>query len=144
MKRGRYLLASVFAIGLAGICLAADEVKCPPSIKVEQKAISPSQEWNVSYNPLPADLEMVTFFSGPPEENASLVYDKKTKVKGGWVGTWKFPKDPAGYWLRCSYRGTQAELSRRLPDSISACRVTYDETMHSAAGLPVIRKMECL
>ncbi len=86
---------------------------------------------------------MVTFFSGPPAEKASLVYDKKSKVKGGWVGTWDFPKDERGYWIQCSYEGTRAELSRRLPDSVSVCRVTYDQGSHFASGLPVIRKIEC-
>ena len=142
MKSGSYLCTFVFTVVLSGICFAADEAFCPPTIKVEQKAVSP-HEWRVSYNSSPTDLEMVTFFSGPPEENASLVYDEKSKVKGGWVGTWRFPKDPAGYWIRCSYGGTRAELSRRLSDSVSVCRVTYDETVHSVSGLPGIRKIEC-
>lgn len=133
----------VFTVVLTGSCLAADETFCPRTIKVEQKAISPSQEWKISYDPFPNQLEMVTFFSGPPEEEASLVYDKKTKIKGGWIGTWNFPKDPAGYWILCSYQGTRAELSRRLPDSVSVCRVTYDEGVHSVSGFPAIRKIEC-
>lgn len=143
MKLGTCLCTFVFALVLAGICFAADEVWCPDTIKVDQKAIPPSPEWGVSYNSLPPQLEMVTFFSGPPQENASLVYDEKSKTKGGWVGTWTFPRDAGGYWIRCSYSGTRAELSRRLPDSVSVCRVTYDNGSHFPSGLPVIRKIEC-
>ncbi len=133
----------MIAVLLTGICLAADETWCPGAIEVDQKAVPPSPEWGVSYSSQPHQLEMVTFFSGAPEENASLVYDKKTKTRGGWVGTWNFPKDDRGYWMRCSYAGTRAELSRRLPDSISVCRVTYDDGSRFASGLPVIRKVEC-
>ena len=143
MKPVKCLCAFVFALALAGICFAADGVKCPDTIKVDQKAMSPSPEWKVSYSSQPNQLEMVTFFSGPPEEQASLVYDKKSKTKGGWIGTWNFPKDSRGYWIQCSYGGTKAELSRRLPDSVSVCRVTYDEGLHSGSGLPAILKIEC-
>ena len=143
MKNASCLCTFVFSLVLTGICFAADEVWCPDTIKVDQKAISPSPEWSVSYNSLPPQLEMVTFFSGPPEENASLVYDKRSKVKGGWVGTWNLPRDERGYWIRCSYGGTLAELSRRLPNSVSVCRVTYDDGSRFASGFPVIRTIEC-
>jgi hypothetical protein len=143
MKSIMYLCTVVFVLGLTGICFAAGETWCPATINVAQKAESPSPEWSVSYNPLPHRLEMVTFFSGPPEQNASLVYDKRSKTKGGWIATWNFSKDAAGYWIRCSYGGTRAELSRRLPASVSACRVTYDDTSHFPSGLPVIGQIEC-
>jgi hypothetical protein len=143
MKLVTCLCTFVFALVLAGTCFAADEVWCPDTIKVDQKAIPPSPEWSVSYNSLPHQLEMVTFFSGPPQEKGSLVYDEKSKVKGGWVGTWNFPRDAGGYWIQCSYRGTRAELSRPLPNSVSICRVTYDDGSRFPSGLPVIRKIEC-
>ena len=143
MKSGTCLCAFVFALALTGVCLAVDEAGCPATIKVDQKAIPTSPEWAVSYSSLPYQLEMVTFFSGPPQENASLVYDKKSKTRGGWIGTWSFPKGSSGYWIQCSYGGTRAELSRRLPDSVSVCRVTYDYGSSYPSGLPVVRKIEC-
>jgi len=143
MKLGSWLCTFVFALTLAGISFAADGAWCPDTIKVDQKAIPPSPEWSVSYNSLPHQLETVTFFSGPPQENASLVYDEKSKTKGGWVGTWSFPREAGGYWIRCSYEGTRAELSKRLPDSVSVCRVTYNDGSLFPSGLPVIRKIEC-
>jgi hypothetical protein len=143
MKRGICVCTLMLTLALAGLCLAADEVSCPDTIKVDQKAIPPSPEWDVSYSALSHQLEMVTFFSGHPRDNASLVYDKRSKTKSGWVGTWIFPKDADSYWIRCSYTGTRAELFRRLPNSVSVCRVTYDERPHFPSGLPVIRKIEC-
>jgi hypothetical protein len=143
MMRGVFVYMLVLAIASTSPCLAAGETWCPGTIKVEQKAESLPKEWRLSYDSSPNDLEMVTFFSGPPEENASLVYDERSKAKDGWVATWKFPKDPTGYWIKCSYAGTRAELSRRLPDRVSVCRVSYDESMHLPSGLPIIRKIEC-
>ncbi len=143
MKCSSCLWNFIFAFLLNGFCFAADDVLCPDTIKVEQKAVSPSPEWEVSYSSLPAQLDMITFFNGPPEENASLLYDGQLKIKGGWIGIWHFPKDDRGYWIRCSYEGTRAELSRRLPVSVNVCRVTYDEGVHFASGLPAIRKVEC-
>ncbi|MFI5296300.1 MAG: STY0301 family protein [Thermodesulfovibrionales bacterium] len=52
-------------------------------------------------------------------------------------------RDGGGYWIRCSYRGTRAELSRRLRNSVSVCRVAYDNSSRFPSGLPVIRKIEC-
>ena len=143
MKNGIRLCAVLFALVLTGAAFAAGESWCPAVITVDQKAVSPPPDWTVSYSSLPQQLEMVTFFSGPPAENASLVYDKRSKTKGGWTATWNFPKDPSGYWIRCSYTGTRAELSKRLPDSVGLCRVTYDGDTRSSSGLPVIRKIEC-
>ncbi len=143
MKLGTCVCMFLFALLLTCLCFAVDKGWCPETINVDQKAIPPSAEWSVSYDSLPHVLEMVTFFSGPPQNNASLVYDKKSKTKGGWVGTWNFPKDAGGYWIQCSYRGTRAELSKRLPDSVSVCRVTYDDGSRFPSGLPVIQKIEC-
>ncbi len=143
MKSFLYINAILLVIALTGTSIASDKVSCPETIKVEQKAISQSSKWSISYDPSPHRLEMVTFFNGPPSEMASLIYDQRSKIKGGWVGTWKFPKDERGYWIRCSYSQTSAELSRSIPDSVTICRVTYDETSHSTSGLPAIRKIEC-
>ncbi|MGO9954259.1 MAG: STY0301 family protein [Dissulfurispiraceae bacterium] len=141
MKLVTYLCAVVLV--LSGICSAADSVRCPDTIEVDQKALHPLPGWSVSYNSLPLQIEMVTFFNGPPQENASVVYDKESKTKGGWVATWNFPINDGSYWIRCSYRGTRAELSRRLPGSVSVCEVTYDDGSSFPSGLPVIRKIEC-
>lgn len=143
MKLGTCLCIFVPLVLLAGICFAVEEAWCPDTIKVDQKATPPSPEWSISYSSLPHQLEMVTFLSGPPQDNASLVYDERSKTTGGWIGTWRFPRDAGGYWIRCSYRGTRVELSRRLPISVSVCRVTYDDGSHFPSGLPVIRKIEC-
>jgi hypothetical protein len=94
-------------------------------------------------SPEPHRLEQVTFFDGPPEELASLVYDDLKTAGKQQVAVWNFAANPRGFWISCAYSGTAVVLSRRLPAGIKTCRVTYDKTASSAAGLPAIQKIDC-
>jgi len=116
---------------------------CPDTVSVKQTGAPPAPEWSLSYSGAPSELEMVTFYNGPPKEEASLVYDDLVRGKDSSTATWKFPKDPRGYWVKCSYRGTTLELSKALPPAVSSCRVTYDRQTTSASGLPAIKRMAC-
>ena len=97
----------------------------------------------MTYSPAPSQLEMVTFFSGPPKDEASLVYDELAHAKDVTIATWKFAKDPRGYWIKCSYRNTTLELSKALPSTVKSCHVTYSRDAHTPAGLPVIERNFC-
>jgi hypothetical protein len=121
---------------------AADSL-CPDTVSVKQTGAPPAAEWSVSYSGAPSELEMVTFYSGPPKEEASLVYDDFVRGKDSSTATWKFPKDPGGYWVKCSYRGTSLELSKALPPTVSSCRVSYDRHAASPSGLPAIKRIAC-
>lgn len=143
-----------FPIGLTWVLVAAAashaaepppdaRFTCPDSLTVSQVAQAPSPEWILSYSSLPAELEAVTVFDGPPGEQASLVYDETSESGEEWTATWKLSANPRGYWVRCSYRGTTGELSRRLPGSLQACRATYEKTATRASGVPVLRRFEC-
>jgi hypothetical protein len=122
---------------------SAADLLCPDAVSVKQNGAPPAPEWSVSYSATPTALEMVTFYSGPPREEASLVYDDFVRGKDSSTATWKFPKDPRGYWIKCSYRGTTVELSKVLPPTVSSCRVTYDREATSASGLPAIKRIAC-
>ena len=129
-------------------CRGVEAAGCPATLTVEEQATAPSPEWTVTYSPLPRALERVTFFDGPPEEEASLVYDELLDTADGQVAVWRLGTgDPEGKergtWIRCSYAGTRVELSRRLPDGLHECRVTYDPVAASPSGLPEIRAIEC-
>ena len=121
---------------------AADSL-CPDAVNVKQTAAAPAPEWSVSYSSAPTRLEMVTFYSGSPKEEASLVYDSWIDAKDTSTATWKLPKDARGYWIKCSYRGTSMEISKALPSTISSCRVTYDRQAASSSGLPAIKRIAC-
>ena len=116
---------------------------CPDTVSVKQTGAPPAPEWSLSYSGVPSELEMVTFYNGPPKEEASLLYDDFVRGKDSSTATWKFPKDPRGYWVKCSYHGTTLELSKALPPSLSSCRVNYDRQAASPSGLPAIKRIAC-
>jgi hypothetical protein len=128
---------------LAAHSASASDSLCPDAVSVKQAGVAPAPEWSVSYSGTPNELEMVTFYNGPPKDEASLVYDDFAKAKDSSTATWRFPKDPRGYWVKCSYRGTTLELSKALPPTVSTCRVTYDRQAASTAGLPAIKRIAC-
>lgn len=91
----------------------------------------------------PHNLAGITFYDGPPAENASLVYDKITRGKGEQTATWSFdPKNERQTWIVCRYAGTAIELARTLPRPTTMCSVVYD-TQQAIAGMPVIKKIAC-
>jgi hypothetical protein len=121
---------------------AADSL-CPDTVNVKQSGNAPTPEWSMSYSTTPIQLEMVTFYNGPPKDEASLVYDAWTNAKDSSTAIWKLPKESRGYWVKCSYRGTTLELSKALPSTVSSCRVTYDRQAASSSGLPTIKRIAC-
>jgi len=139
------LLLFIAAAGalLINCAATAADALCPDTVSVKQTGAPPSPDWSVSYSATPTALEMVTFYSGPPKQEASLVYDEWVRGKDASTATWKFTKDSRGYWVKCSYRNTTLELSKALPPAVSSCRVTYDRQTTSASGLPAIKRMAC-
>ena len=137
------LSLAVVATLIAALPASASDSLCPDAVGVKQTGAAPAPEWSVSYSATPTQLEMVTFYSGPPRDEASLVYDDLVRAKDSSTATWAFPKNPRGYWVKCSYRGTTLELSKALPPTLSACRVTYDRQAASPSGLPAIKRIAC-
>jgi hypothetical protein len=121
--RHSFRLLTGAALLAAAPAFAADSL-CPETVNTKQAGAPPAPEWSVSYSTAPNRLEMVTFYSGPPKDEASLVYDAFVNSKDSSLATWKFPRDARGYWVKCSYRGTTLELSKPLASSVSSCRVT--------------------
>lgn len=130
------------ALLAAAPVFAADSL-CPETVSTKQAGTAPAPEWSVSYSTALNQLEMVTFYSGPPKDEALLVYDDFVSGKDSSSATWKFPKDPRGYWVKCSYRGTTLELSKPLASSVSSCRVAYNRDAGLPSGLPAIRSIAC-
>jgi hypothetical protein len=137
------LSLAVAATFFAALSASADDSICPAAVNVKQTGAAPAPEWSVSYSATPTTLEAVTFYSGPPKDEAALVYDDLTRVRDSETATWKFSKDPRGYWVKCSYRGTTVELAKALPPTVSSCRVTYDRQVASPTGLPAIKRIAC-
>jgi len=65
-------------------------------------------------------VKSLTFYEGPPAEKASLVYDEANNSNGEFVATWHFDQNsPRGYWLTCSYAGTEKMFSGRLSSALT-------------------------
>ena len=61
----------------------------------------------------PHQLAGLTFYDGPPQEKASLVYDNITKAAGKQVAKWTFaPQQQRAIWIACSYSGTSILLTK--------------------------------
>lgn len=122
---------------------SAQETYCPESISVEQTVATIPEGWTVRQDEAASTLEGITFYSGPPEEKASLVYDQWTKRNGLAYGVWRFqPKSSHPIWLSCRYSSTRVFLAKQLPAETSECTVTYDPRV-TVSGSLEIRKMDC-
>ena len=99
-------------------------------------ALSPASSHNV--------LAGITIYDGPPEGNASLVYDKQSRKKHMLFLTWTLDGDSKkAFWIVCRYAGTTIQLKRQLPAGIKALRVTFDDLVKTE-GEPTVEKIEYL
>jgi hypothetical protein len=122
---------------------SAQETYCPERISVEQTVTRIPEGWTVRQDEAASTLGGITFYSGPPEEKASLVYDQWIKRKGVAYGVWHFqPKSSHPIWLSCRYSSTRVVLAKQLPAETSECTVSYDMKV-TIAGSPEIRKIHC-
>jgi hypothetical protein len=135
------ILAALIFVGIGSA--SAQETYCPASISVDQTVAKVPQGWTVGLDEATSTLAGVTFYSGPPEEKASLVYDQWTKRDGLAYGIWRFqPKSSHAIWLSCRYSSTRVILTKQLPTETSECTVTYDPKV-MISGSPEIRKIDC-
>ncbi len=135
------ILANVL---LFGICAVADQSPgCPATMDIHEQASKPPAGWSLIFDDAPHQLAGITFYDGPPKENASLVYDDITKSAGKQVAQWHFaPSAGRPIWIACRYAGTAVVLAKALPGTVSGCTVIYD-SRQQIAGEPVIQKISC-
>jgi hypothetical protein len=135
-------LALVAGAILAMAPAAAAEVMCPDTIGVSQNA-SAAGEWQVRDSGEKPQLEHVTIYEGPPEEQASLKYDREIKRKSEVVQMWNLPPSKEGYWLACGYTNTSKQLYRKLPGMTAICEAIFDRGVSFPDGSPVVRRVRC-
>ena len=116
---------------------------CPPKIEVEQRIGVIPKGWEAAQPTTTVSLASVTFFDGPPSEKASLKFDSEDTQKRDRVAFWNLPPNARGYWISCGYQNTTAIISRRLPENIKSCAVTYERRRRSAAGPPAVKDITC-
>jgi hypothetical protein len=131
---------------LCGAAHAASDsgaVGCPDRIDVRQELTGSVEGWTAILDDTPHRLAGITFYDGPPKDNASLVYDQRTKAAEKEIAKWQFlPARDRQIWLACSYAGTAIVLAKALPAKTSTCSVTYNPRQ-LIAGFQVIEKIDC-
>lgn len=143
MTLPRLFLVSILVTVAGAFGYAADNVGCPSAISARQQLASPVAGWTAMQSDTPHNLAGITFYDGPPSDNASLVYDRITHGKTEQVATWTFAaKRDRPIWLACSYAGTSIQLTKSLPATITTCTVTYDP-QQTIDGMPMIKKIAC-
>jgi hypothetical protein len=120
--------------------LAAEEIHCPQTVSVRQVATDVPAGWTAGVGAAPVQLAGVTFFDGKPEEEASLVYDRRGPTRTGTSAVWTFQRS-AHIWLSCNYAATSVVLSKPLPP-VTQCTVFYRKDV-TIAGLPEIEHIDC-
>ena len=116
---------------------------CPQKIEVEQRVAALPEGWEAGQTTATVVLVSVAFFDGPPAKQAALKYDSEDRQKRDRVAFWNLPPGARGYWISCGYENTTAVVSRRLPESVRSCAVTYERRKRGAAGLPAIKSITC-
>ncbi|BCB22411.1 hypothetical protein OCUBac02_53050 (plasmid) [Bosea sp. ANAM02] len=135
----------VFAAGLsliaAGSAIAAPQ--CPAELTTRQELSSVHQGWKEQQVMSPHRHARITFFDGPPAEQASLAPDETRSVNGREVSTWRFGRSSTrAIWIECGYAGTSISLSQELPAETKSCSITFDPKVR-LSGLPRVGKLDC-
>jgi len=139
----RLVVSSMVLVCCSSFCHAAETVSCPASITTRQELTSAANGWAPLLDDAPHTLAGITFYDGPPSEQASLAYDQIRHGKSEDLATWTFARqEDRRIWLVCRYAGTAVELSRTLPPQITTCTISYDPQTQ-IAGLPEIKKISC-
>ena len=118
---------------------ASEELSCPSTIEVSQKASNPPPGWDVSSDSSEAipKVSGITFYIGPPSELASSHPSDQKTVGKKLILTWKLYNKRSsglGLWIECGYTHTNLVLSKRIPDSIKECSVFYDKNSRVENG----------
>ena len=116
---------------------------CPQKIEVEQRIAMVPEGWEGGRATATVALVSVTIYDGPPAEKAPRKFDREDRERRDRVATWNLPTSARGYWISCGYTGTTAVISRRLPDSIRSCAVTYERKRPGASSPPAVTRIDC-
>ncbi len=131
---------AVAVLLLAVPALAQDRL-CPSQIATKQTIEKVPQGWTAKQSTTSHSLAGLTFFDGPPEQEASLVYDEYRNLAKEDHAVWSF--DPSLHiWLSCIYSGTTVVLSKPLPSKTTECRVTYSRQEY-VDGYREIKAVTC-
>lgn len=143
-KRGCVYPSRLWAVGIFALWLpmavnAAGTI-CPDFVDVQKSIKNLPKGWATTIKEQRIPLHHVGIFDGPMEEMASMIPDVDEDTYATWdVSTYK-----RGVWLGCFYDGAIIMLSKRLPDNLKECKVTYSPTLRVAPGARKILSIDCV
>lgn len=114
---------------------ASEELVCPPTVSVSQKATTSPLGWDASSRSDEAmlhNLSGVNFYDGLPSELVGLTPGGGKTVGNKTVAIWRLDKkrnSRRSIWIECAYTYTHVVLSRRVPDSVRECSVYFDKNL---------------
>lgn len=118
-------LASGISLLALSNSIYALEITCPESIAPSESVSAPTQGWKVFTSDDIHYFQNVSVYEGHPKERASLI-PRDDKKAGKAISRWTLPREKQyKYWLRCDYLNTNASYIIALPDTATACIVTY-------------------
>jgi hypothetical protein len=136
----------LYILGLAA-CVRASaaapgQAECPAEIRTGQELKSDAKDWDVFIDTANErhPLSGVSYYDGPPRELAQLAPDRSDKRGDSWT----FPAREKGrsIWQVCRYSDTSIQLSRKIPDRIKTCRVSFQKGV-TVDGRPAPAAVVC-
>jgi hypothetical protein len=123
--------------GISGVILAAGlispghaaTVQCPPELLIFQRVVDPPAGTRAFDRAPKHPWDNAEFSDGPPEEQAWLAPDGTRRDGKTVINHWQLAKSTNGVWLSCDYQGTSLSVALPLPKPVTACDVTYDNTV---------------
>jgi hypothetical protein len=96
-------------------------------------------------NGFTGELASLTVYAGPPEQDASRVYNDEKTVAESLVQTWQLVPNDRGNWIICGYSNTSAQLTQKIPADVTRCELTFERNFslgdrrHPVARPPALR-----
>lgn len=118
----KYIVLFLFALPF--VAKAAERIECPYTLEVEEVGKQPTG-WTVFRNPVPHTLDRIGFYSGSPNDGASLIPRNSNKSRDDWRFV---PAKNEATWLACFYNNTNTFLAKQLDSRINKCSVRYTST----------------
>jgi len=135
---------SIIAVAIALAAFAAQaEVLCPDSLDVQQQAVIPGADWQVSYTEPPLRLTGVTIHDGPPSQNHPVKPYSVKSTKGELRVSWRLPESKRNFYLSCSYERTTASLTALLPPGMNGCNAVFDRRVSYGNETLAVKRMVC-
>ena len=119
------------------------EVVCPDALEVQQQAVTPSDDWTVTYTEPPLRLTGVTVYDGPPSQNHKLRPRSTRSTESELRIIWRLPESRRNFHLMCTYERTSASLVTVLPPGVTVCTAVFDRRVSYGRGGQAVKRMVC-